>query len=88
MSKRLNSRPSGQSARADGSADRGLVAHGPDPADVFLRTAEYVGRILRGTNPGDLPAQSPIMFLLTIDMKIARAFELTISPPLLATPTR
>lgn len=67
------------------AVDGGLMAYGPDPADIFMRTADYVDRILKGANPGDLPAQSPIKFLLTINMKTAKALELTISPTLLAT---
>jgi putative ABC transport system substrate-binding protein len=67
------------------AVDGGLMAYGPDPADIFVRTADYVDRILKGARPGDLPAQSPIKFLLTINVKTARALELTIPPTLLAT---
>ena len=67
------------------AVDGGLMAYGPDPADIFLRTAEYVDRILHGAKPGDLPAQSPIKFLLTINMKTAKALDLTIPSTLLAT---
>ncbi len=61
------------------------MAYGPDPADIFLRAADYVDRILKGANPGELPAQSPIKFLLTINMKTAKTLDLTIPPSLLAT---
>jgi putative ABC transport system substrate-binding protein len=67
------------------AVDGGLMAYGPDPADIFARTADYVDRILKGANPGDLPAQSPIKFMLTINMKTARTLGLTIPPTLLAT---
>jgi putative ABC transport system substrate-binding protein len=67
------------------AVDGGLMAYGPDPADIFLRTADYVDRILKGANPGELPAQSPIKFLLTINMKTAKILDLTIPPTLLAT---
>ena len=67
------------------AVDGGLMAYGPDPADIFSRTAEYVDRILKGASAGDLPAQTPIKFLLTINMKTARTLDLTIPPTLLAT---
>jgi putative ABC transport system substrate-binding protein len=67
------------------AVDGGLMAYGPDPADIFLRAADYVDRILKGANPGELPAQSPIRFLLTINMKAARSLDLIIPPTLLAT---
>ena len=67
------------------AVDGGLMAYGPDPADIFVRTANYVDRILKGANAGNLPAQSPIKFLLTINMKTAKALDIAIPPLLLAT---
>jgi len=61
-----------------------LVTYGIDSAETQLRTSEYVDRILRGTKPADLPVQAPQKFELAVNLKTARALNLTISPTLLA----
>ena len=67
------------------STTRGeLMSYGIDPADVFLRSASYVDRILKGESPGDLPVQNPTKFTLTISLKTARAMGLPVPPTLLA----
>ena len=61
-----------------------LVTYGIDSAEAQLRTSEYVDRILRGTKAADLPVQAPQKFELAVNLKTAKALNLTIPPTLLA----
>src|SRR5262245_6545335 len=55
-----------------------LISYGPDTGDIVRRSSEYVDRILKGTAPGDLPAQSPSKFKLAINLKTAKQLSLSI----------
>jgi putative tryptophan/tyrosine transport system substrate-binding protein len=63
----------------------GLMSYGIDYPDLFLRSADYIDRILKGANPRDLPVQQPTKFELVINLKTAKARDIILSTTLLAT---
>jgi putative ABC transport system substrate-binding protein len=62
----------------------GLMSYGPDFADLMRRVGTYVDKIVRGTNPGDLPVERPTTFELVINLKSAKGLGLTIPASVLA----
>jgi len=67
------------------AVDGGLMAYGANIEDMFRRAATYVKKILEGAKPADLPVQQPTRFDLAINLKTAKALNLTVPPSLLTT---
>jgi putative tryptophan/tyrosine transport system substrate-binding protein len=61
----------------------GLMAYGPNLAEMWRRSVTYLARILKGAKPGDLPVEQPTKFELVINVKTAKALGLTLPPSLL-----
>ena len=61
-----------------------LMSYGANFTDLFRRAGDYVDKILRGANAGDLPVQQPTKFDLIVNLKTAKALGLELSPTLLA----
>jgi putative tryptophan/tyrosine transport system substrate-binding protein len=62
----------------------GLLSYGASLVERFRRSGEYVGKILKGTKPGELPFEQISKLELVINLKTANALGLTISPLFLA----
>src|SRR5262245_3245762 len=56
----------------------GLLSYGIDLSDNFRRAASYAGHVLKGEKPSNLPVQAPTKYVLTINLKTAKALGLTV----------
>jgi putative ABC transport system substrate-binding protein len=56
----------------------GLMSYGPNVTDLYRRAAEFVDKILRGANPGDIPVEQPTKFDFIINLTTAKALGLEV----------
>jgi putative tryptophan/tyrosine transport system substrate-binding protein len=61
----------------------GLLSYGANLPDLYARAAGHVDKILKGTQPADIPVEQPTRFELVVNLKTAKALGLTIPPAIL-----
>ena len=63
--------------------DGGLMSYGPNLDDMWRRAANYIDRIFKGAKPGELAVEQPTRYYFLLNLKTAKALDLTIPQPLL-----
>jgi len=61
----------------------GLLSYGPDFSFMWRRAGDYVDKVLRGANPADLPIEQPTRYVLSVNLKAAKALGIAIPESIL-----
>ena len=62
----------------------GLISYGASRLDAYRQAGNYIGRVLKGEKPGDLPVVLPTKYILLVKSKTAKALSISLPPSLLA----
>jgi putative tryptophan/tyrosine transport system substrate-binding protein len=61
-----------------------LMSYGPNNPDMFRHAAVYIDKVLKGTNPADIPVEQPVLIDFAVNLRTAKALGLSIPPTVLA----
>jgi len=61
-----------------------LTTYGPNVPTLYRRAGAFIDKILKGANPADIPVEQPMKFELLINLKTAKALDLTVPSTLVA----